>query len=116
MFTIHLHNLLFYSFHGIHEEEKVVGGWFEISVDIKSDLTQSIDTIADTVNYVDAYHIIKEKMNAPTALLETVAENIVMALYQYDQRIIEIHFSIKKLNPPIQGFAGNVGVSLHKIF
>ena len=114
LYCIHLHDLSFYGFHGIHEEEKVVGGWFNVSVDIMSSKIETVNTIADTINYVDAFQIIKKIMQEPTPLLESLVESISNQLFQADHRITEIKITIQKLNPPIQGFAGNVGVTLHK--
>ncbi len=116
MVTIHLHNLEFFSYHGIHEEEKILGGWFQVDVDIKSDITKTVDRISDTIDYVSAFNIIQQKMNEPTPLLETLADTILNALHHFDSRITEIIFTVKKINPPIQGFIGNVGITMHKTF
>ena len=49
MLTIHLHKLLFYSFHGIYKEEQVLGNEFEVSADIEVDnQEQKITTIRQT--------------------------------------------------------------------
>ncbi len=116
MYTIHLHNLLFFSHHGIHEEERILGNWFEVNVDVKSKQIQSVEIISDSIDYVEVYNIIKVTMNQPTALLEKVAENTVYAIHQHDPRITEIDFTIKKMYPPVNGFMGNVGITLHKTF
>lgn len=108
--------MLFFSRHGIHDEERILGNWFEVSVDVKSEKIKSVETISDSINYADVFNIIKKMMNEPTPLLETVADKVINAVYQYDQRISEITFTIKKMNPPIQAFVGNVGITLHKTF
>lgn len=114
MYSIHLHDLSFFCFHGIHEEEKIIGGWFDVSVDVSSSKIDTVHTISDTINYVDAYQIIYKIMHQPTPLLETVAENISNQLFQANHRITEISITIHKKNPPIEGFTGKVGVTLHK--
>src|ERR1019366_732507 len=73
MITVQLHQLLFDAFHGIHEEEKILGNEYVVdaTVEFQED-TSVIHSIHDTVNYTDMYHIIRERMNVPTPLLETV--------------------------------------------
>ncbi len=116
MYTIHLHNLSFYSYHGLHEEERIIGNTFEVSVDIYIGDIPSVTNINDTLNYVDAFHIVKERMSIPTPLLETIAEDIVHSLQLLDKRIKEINITIKKKHPPISHFAGSVGITLKKTF
>jgi len=111
MLTIHLHNLKFHSFHGLYEEEKIAGNDFELNVNIALNSNGKIKKLGDTVDYVDVYEIIKNRMAIPTALLETVAQDLAQLIYEYDTRIRTIDISIKKLHPPIANFTGNVGVS-----
>ncbi len=116
MYTIQLHNLTFFSFHGLHEEEKIIGNTFEVSIDIFIGDIPSVKSIKDTLNYVEVYRVIKERMWIPTPLLENIAEDIVHSLQSLDKRIKEINISIKKKHPPITHFAGSVGITLKKTF
>ncbi len=116
MYTIHLHNLSFFSYHGLHEEETILGGWFNVSIDISTKNSGIINSIQDTINYAEAYMLVKSIMNTPTPLLETIARDIVYAIYHMDNRINTIKVTIHKLNPPIAQFSGDVGVSYHKEF
>lgn len=115
MITIHLYNVKFYSYHGILEEEKILGNEFELSAEIKFDeKDQAITSIHQTINYVDVYEIIKHRMNIPTALLETVIIDIGNTLKNIYGNISSISIYLKKIHPPIAGFQGSVGVSWHK--
>jgi len=116
MFTIHLHHLRFFSFHGVHEEETVLGNDFEVNVDVTFTSNETITRLHQTVNYVKVYDIIKQQMQIPTALLETVAQDLAQKIYDADNRIISISINIKKLHPPIPNFLGSVGVSYKKDF
>jgi dihydroneopterin aldolase len=117
MITIHLNNIKFYAYHGIHAEEKILGNEFEISVDIRfNEEGHLITSIKQTINYVDIYNIIKERMNRPSNLLETVVMEIGNSIKMKYDNVQLINIELKKLHPPIQGFQGTVGVSWKKEF
>ena len=116
MVTIQLKNLLFFSHHGIHEEEKVLGNTFEINVDISFNETDRIDSLEQTINYASVYDIIRQRMTIPTELLETLTQDIAHQIHVFDSRIISIMVSVEKKKPPIPGMEGSVGVTFSKEF
>jgi dihydroneopterin aldolase len=116
LLTIHLHSLRFFSYHGLHEEEKIAGGTFEVNADIKMKTSDKIEEISQTLDYCKVYDVIKAFMNQPTPLLETLAQRIVDSIHELDDRIVDVSLTVTKCNPPIIGFSGNVGVSLQKTF
>src|ERR1035437_1914803 len=107
MITVHLHNLQFNSFHGIHEEEKILGNEYIIdaSVEFHEELGV-VTSIHDTINYVYIYNIIRERMNVPTPLLETVVMEIGNEIHNEFPQIRSINISLKKMFPPIEGIRG----------
>jgi dihydroneopterin aldolase len=114
MITIHLNNLLFFAHHGVHEEEAIVGTHFEINADISFQEGEHILSLEDTVNYVKVYNIIKENMMRPARLLETLAMQMAEDIHQGNANIKIINIRISKLNPPINNFTGQVGVTYCK--
>ena len=114
MLSVYLHNIKFHAFHGVHEEEKVLGNDFELNVEVQIEEVGKIESIHQTVNYVTVYHEIKKRMQQPTPLLETVAQEMIELIYNLDKRIKSISIHIKKQHPPIMGFEGAVGVSFSK--
>jgi len=116
MVTIHLHNLLFNSFHGVFEEEKILGNQFEVDVDIEMVCREPITNLSQTVNYVAVYSCIKQRMQVPSPLLETVAQDLIEAIHQIDEKISSVSITIKKTAPPIENFQGIVGVSCKTVF
>jgi dihydroneopterin aldolase len=116
MYTVHLHQLEFYAYHGIHEEEAIIGNKFEVEVNIDFDSANSITDISQTINYVTVYNVIKEEMARPQKLIETLCETIAERIHQLDSRISSIQISIFKLGAPIPSFKGSVGVTLKKNF
>ncbi len=116
MFTIHLHHLKFFCYHGLHAEEKILGKNYEVNTDITFFENGSITRLHQTIDYAKVYEIIKQRMNKPTALLETVAQDLAQLIYKADNRITAISISIKKLHPPLAQFEGHVGVSYKREF
>ena len=116
MLTIHLHKLLFHSFHGVYEEEQLLGNDFEVNADIVLDTNEQLTKLRQTVNYVTVYEMIKHRMQQPTPLLETVAQELNQAIHKIDDRIKSVNITIKKLSPPIENFQGEVGVSYKTAF
>ena len=115
MFTIHLHQLLFHSYHGFYHLEQILGNDFEINADIELDTTEQITTLRQTVNYVTIYNIIKQRMQQPTPLLETLTQELAQAIQAIDTSIKTVSIQIKKLSPPIENFQGVVGVSYKNV-
>ncbi|MEO9022035.1 MAG: dihydroneopterin aldolase [Ginsengibacter sp.] len=117
MITVHLSDLLFNSFHGIHEEEKILGNDYIVDTSVEFyETSEVISHIHDTVNYVTIYNIIKERMSIPTPLLETVAMEIGNSIHLEFPLLKSIVISIKKMRPPIESIIGNVGVTWEKQF
>ena len=115
MLSIHLYNIKFYSFHGVHEEETKLGGEFELDMTVMfEESVNIISELRESINYSDLYDIAKEQMNTPTALLETVVMRIGEEVHQRYSAVKEITISLKKLHPPIMQIQGSVGVSWNK--
>lgn len=113
MLAIHLQKLKFYAFHGLYEEEKILGNEFEVTLSVKFILKQfPCRTIDQTINYVLLFDLVKERMNKPTPLLETIASEIANQIFEEFQIVEEVIISITKLTAPIISFTGVVGVSL----
>lgn len=116
MLTIDLHNLIFYSFHGVHEEERILGNNYAVNVTLSFAADEQITTLEQTVNYASVYEIIDQRMLVPTALLETLAQDLVQKIHALDKRIKSISVSIEKKDPPIQKIEGAISVSYTKTF
>ncbi len=116
MFTINLHNLNFHSFHGIHEEERILGNEFEVNVSLSFIAGEQITTLEQTINYATVYEIIKHRMQTATPLLETLVQDLTKEIHALDNRIQSISVSIEKKNPPIPNMEGSVSVHYKKDF
>ena len=117
MVTVQLYNLLFRAFHGIHEEERIIGNEYSVDVLLEfHEKAEVIEHINDTIDYSKVYEIIKRRMQIPTPLLETVVMSAGNDIHLHFSQLKTISISIKKLNLPIEGVQGFAGVSWHKEF
>ena len=116
MFTIHLTNLQFHSFHGIYEEERILGNLYEVNVEITVDGNETVTDLSETVNYETAFAITAQRMTIPTPLLETVAQDLANLLYAAEKRTRSVKINIQKKYPPIATIQGSVGVTYKKEF
>lgn len=113
--TIELSNLRFFAKHGLYKEEKLISNEFEVNISLQIKAPKKIISSVDqTINYVAVHKIIQEEMNEPKELLETFVMQVANRLHHSFPEIKKINLSIKKLHPPIAGFAGLVGVSFER--
>ena len=109
MLKIELYNLQFHGFHGLYEEENKTGGDFEVDLLVYlQPRSIPVRYLDETIDYTLLYKLVKERMDKPTQLLETLATEIAQEILTTYSRIEEVSVKIKKLNPPIPFFNGNV--------
>lgn len=112
MMIVHLKGLKFHCFHGLHPEEGVAGGSFEMDIDLTYYPTSEIVTsIEDTIDYSLVYETVKALMSKPSALLETIAMQLAAELSKQFNTITAIDITLYKLHAPIENFSGKVGVT-----
>lgn len=112
MLTIHLNKLSFHAYHGLFEEEQILGSDFEVNICIVQKLVSNkINHISQTIDYSKVYALVRERMQQPTPLLETIAQDVCTKILADFELADKVQFSIKKINPPITQFEGSVGIS-----
>jgi dihydroneopterin aldolase len=112
MLFIHLHRLKFHSYHGIFEEEKMVGTQYEVSLSVGFNTpVLPIRELDQTIDYTALYTLVKSRMALPTPLLETIITELVDEIRSGYPIVEKISISVKKLYPPVNSFEGAVGVS-----
>ena len=112
--TIELKQLRFFAYHGLYEEEKKIGAEFEVNLAVSFSPSDKITALDETVNYEKLYQLLKEEMQKPRDLLETLAMEIAQAIHLAFSQIKKIGISITKLHVPIVSFIGNVEVNFFK--
>jgi dihydroneopterin aldolase len=102
---IALEGLELHAFHGVYPHERESGNWFEIDIAVEADflLAATHDELNETVNYESLFRIVKDEMEIPSKLLETVAQKVVETVLREFPSVLSVEFKIAKLNPPIGG-------------
>jgi len=105
MGIIKVENIRVFAFHGCLKEETKIGSDYRVDLEVKADLQTSAktDLLSDTVDYVFLNKVIREEMNKPSHLLETVAKRILNRIFNEDKVVTKTTVWISKINPPIGG-------------
>ncbi len=106
---------MFHAFHGLYEEEKRNGNNFVVNIDIEVDTDGVITDLQQTVNYVEVFQIVQQRMLQATPLLETLIQEMNQSILLLDKKISSVSITIKKLSPPIENFVGEVGVTYQSV-
>lgn len=98
-----LNSIRLYAYHGVMEQERRVGGWYEVSLRVDYPFAKALDTddVADTLNYASVLEVVKEEMAIPSNLIEHVAGRIGKSLFEKFPLISEISIHLTKENPPM---------------
>ncbi|MGE5943959.1 MAG: dihydroneopterin aldolase [Flavobacteriales bacterium] len=105
MGIIKVENIRVFAYHGCLKEETKIGSNYRVDLKVEADLQTSAktDSLSDTVDYVFLNRIIKEEMNKPSYLLETVCRRILDRIFNEDKLVTKATVWVGKLNPPIGG-------------
>ena len=110
MAVIALEGMHFRAFHGLYEEERIIGNDFILDVEIMTDISKAsvvnedgIEKLNNTINYETVYDICRIEMATPHKLLETLIESIIFSLKYQFKGINQVSIKVKKLNPPMGG-------------
>ena len=116
MGLIELTEMQFYAHHGHFKAERIVGNNFQVDLKFHIDCSKAAasDNLHDTINYQEVYNIVKKEMKIPSRLLENVVKRILDSLFQSFAEIQKAKVRISKLNPPMGGQIGKVGVTLSR--
>ncbi len=105
----------FYAYHGVKQEEKDLGGRYEVDLDLWYDATEAIieDSVANALNYEEAMNCIEELFTEdPTNLIETVASNILDLVFEKFSNLFKATIRIRKINVPIHNVVAYIETEL----
>lgn len=105
MGIIKVENIRVFAYHGCLKEETKIGCDYRVDLEIKANLQISANTdlLQNTVDYVFLNRIVREEMQIPSKLLETVAKRILTRIFDEDNLVKRATIYVSKLNPPIGG-------------
>ena len=112
---IHLHDMVFYGYHGVHPEERKLGQRFIVNITVETDhiSDSQINHLSDTVDYTKIYDVVKHTMeNMQFHLLEDCANEILHVVLDSFSKIVKASVLIKKPSVPINGSLGSVEIEM----
>lgn len=109
-----LKDVVLYGYHGVHPLEKKVGTQFRINILIELDQQKPVKDLEGTLDYAQVFNTLKEEFKTKEDLLEVLIDRIITSISSLSSNINKIDISIFKLNAPIIGFQGEVGVRKEK--
>ncbi|MBU4443850.1 dihydroneopterin aldolase [bacterium] len=114
MGRVSLKNMVFYGYHGVAEQEKILGGRFEVDLSLDFNMTPAIksDHLKDTISYEDLYKLVHNVVtNSKYYLLEALAGKIIKEVFlKFSPEKVLIR--IRKPNAPVKGVLDTVEVEI----
>lgn len=109
-----LEGLEFHAYHGVYPHERSSGNKFEVDVTVETTFSASAfeDDLGGTINYEVLYALVKEEMEKPSKLLETVVHAIAQRILKSFDGARAVQVRISKFNPPIGGVCRKATVSV----
>ena len=105
--SVRLVNAVFYARHGVHEEERRLGGRYEVDAELFFDSTAAAatDDLTKTLDYSQAYAIISEVMTGgePADLIETLAYRVATRLMEELVIAEKVTVRVRKRVVPLGG-------------
>ncbi|WP_306031010.1 dihydroneopterin aldolase [Stappia sp. MMSF_3263] len=117
MDAIHLQDLSFYAFHGVHDEEARLGQRFVVDLSCWLDLgpASRSDVYAQTLCYASLTRAVEAVVTRSRFhLIERLAGAIAEAVFELDPRIERIAVKVHKPGAPLPIAAGHVSVEINR--
>ncbi len=105
----------FYAYHGVKQEEKELGGRYEVDLDLWYDATEAVenDSVAYALNYEEAMNLIDTIFSDDSLnLIETVASRILDTCFEKFDNVIKGAIRIRKMNVPIHNVVSYIETEL----
>lgn len=102
---IGLEGMEFYAYHGVYDEERMIGGKYIVDVFVYTDTegAQWKDDLTGTVNYEQIYKAVERNMQVPVQLIEHLARKIMNDIRAFVSAEDTVRVKISKIHPPLGG-------------
>lgn len=116
MDRVKLINMVFYGYHGVVEQEKVLGGKYEVDVEFEFDMTSAIKTdhLRDTISYEEIYQLVQDVVtHSKFHLIEALAGKLLRVIFNtYPVDLVLVR--IRKPNAPVKGVLDTIEVEISR--
>src|SRR3954465_14536647 len=114
MGLIAVEGLQFYSHHGYHKEEQVLGGKYIVDIYMRFSFDEAAETddLRKTINYEEIYQLTKSEMEVHAKLIEHVCKRILNKVRSSYPEVEHLKVRVSKHNPPLKGHVERVYVEL----
>ena len=112
-FEIQLRDVMLFGRHGVMPQERQLGNQYRINVRLHIDASlfdESADDLSATISYADVFDLLKQVMDNPAALLESVAVRFSKKAMKRWPGIKRGSIEIVKTVPPIPEMIGEAGI------
>ncbi|PZU87822.1 MAG: dihydroneopterin aldolase [Chryseobacterium sp.] len=111
-----LEDIKIYAYHGVLQEEAVIGNNYIINAELHADLEKASqsDNLSDTINYAEVNQIIHQEMAIRSELLEHVIGRIMNKIEKTFPQITFIKIKLTKTVPPMKGEMKGVSLEFEK--
>jgi 7,8-dihydroneopterin aldolase/epimerase/oxygenase len=103
-YTLNISNMSFHAFHGYYAEERKIGGWFNVNLDLALALSDdsNLKELSSTVNYEEIHRLVSKIMKVPQDLIEGVCKDIYDGVHRSFPEVSKVRVVVEKLNPPLK--------------
>lgn len=112
---INIHNMTFYTYNGVLDEEKKLGQKIEIDISIDFPIESVVknDDLNTTISYVNVFNVVKKFVeNNSFNLIESLANNLLNNLLNEFKKANLITLKVRKYSVPINGIFDNVEIEV----
>jgi dihydroneopterin aldolase len=110
---ITIKNAQYYAYHGVNEEERKLGGKYEVDLIMDYDAKSAIvrDDVKYALNYEIAMYCISEVMTGDSySLIETIANEILNQVVEKFDSVRKATVKVRKVNAPMKRYVDYVEV------
>lgn len=110
---ITIKNAQYYAYHGVKEEERKLGGKYEVDLIMDYDAKSAIvrDDVNYALNYEIAMYCISEVMTGDSySLIETIANEILNSVVEKFEFLQKATVKVRKINAPMKRYVDYVEV------
>lgn len=111
-----LEDIKIYAYHGVLQEEAIIGNHYVVNLEVHSDLEKASqsDDLNDTINYAEINEIVHQEMEIRSQLLEHVIGRIIKKIETAFPQITFIKIKLTKTVPPMPGEMKGVSLEFEK--